>query len=196
MVSYVIFVEGSRTGPNSKNDQQECRKAFKQLFIKCGFSGRLPRIFASGSRTQAYSDFCNAFTKHLYSGHVAFLIDSEDPVADIEKPWEHLKNRPGDGWDRPLGAEDKQVLFMTVCQETWILADVLTKQGKSVPISIESTPKGDIFANLKKVTDGAYSKEHGKQFHFLEKVDVKSLEPLPSFRRIRTILNDELNTIS
>ncbi len=49
------------------------------------------------------------------------LVDSEYPVANIEKTWEHLKQR--DNWDRPAGADDEHVLLMTTCMETWIATD-------------------------------------------------------------------------
>jgi hypothetical protein len=49
------------------------------------------------------------------------LIDSEEPPADPNAPWKHLKDR--DGWDRPAAAEDDQVLLMITCMETWIITD-------------------------------------------------------------------------
>jgi hypothetical protein len=49
------------------------------------------------------------------------LIDSEDPVVDIEKTWQHLKT--GDNWERPAATSDDEVLFMTTCMESWIVAD-------------------------------------------------------------------------
>jgi hypothetical protein len=49
---------------------------------------------------------------------VGLLIDSEDTVDMSNNPlqqstWEHLRRR--DEWERPLGAEDEQVLLMTNC---------------------------------------------------------------------------------
>lgn len=52
---------------------------------------------------------------------VFMLIDSEDPMANIEATWPHLKVR--DGWEKPENAGDEQVLMMTTCMETWIVAD-------------------------------------------------------------------------
>ena len=52
---------------------------------------------------------------------MAMLIDSEDPIAEIEKTWAHLKQR--DGWDKPDGADDEQVLLMVTCMESWIVTD-------------------------------------------------------------------------
>ena len=54
-------------------------------------------------------------------GYVALLIDSEEPLSNIDETWDHLMRR--DRWQRPRGAQDDQVLFMTTCMETWIVAD-------------------------------------------------------------------------
>ena len=43
------------------------------------------------------------------------------PVSDIEETWVHLHRR--DSWRRPRGARNDQVLLMTTCMETWIVAD-------------------------------------------------------------------------
>jgi len=51
------------------------------------------------------------------------LVVSEDPIADEEEPWQHLRQSPDDNWDPPTGATDNQVLLMTTCMETWIVAD-------------------------------------------------------------------------
>lgn len=60
------------------------------------------------------------------------LVDSEAPVAataqadqDRQKwlPWQHLKQRQGDEWERPVGADDLQCHLMTQCMESWLLAD-------------------------------------------------------------------------
>lgn len=98
MTDAKLFVEG---GGESKELQARCREGFKKLLGNGGFTGRLPRIIACGSRNGAYSDFK---TEHQAgkTSYVALLVDSEDPVADGEKPWDHLKVR--DNWDRPADA--------------------------------------------------------------------------------------------
>ncbi len=47
----------------------------------------------------AFDDFRTACANAKPGDYVALLVDSEDPVADIEKPWEHLKAR--DSWTKP-----------------------------------------------------------------------------------------------
>lgn len=113
-----IFIEG---GGDSKELRARCRMGFRRLLEKCGFQGQMPRLVACGGREDAFEGFLTAH-RHAETGEfVAMLVDSEDPVKNMERPWEHLKSR--DGWDRPKEAEDKQVLLMTTCMETWIACD-------------------------------------------------------------------------
>ena len=78
-------------------------------------------MFPSGGRRSAYEDFESHVATAGSGDFVGLLVDSEDTVADIEKPWVHLRQR--DKWAKPDGATDDQVLFMTTCMETWIAAD-------------------------------------------------------------------------
>ena len=117
MVNARIYLEGG----GGKDLNTRCREGFRKLLEKCGFSGRMPKLTACGSRNAAFDDFN---TEHSYTSNndcVFLLVDSEDPVPDIDKPWEHLSIR--DGWIRPSGADDEQALLMTTCMETWIAAD-------------------------------------------------------------------------
>ena len=66
------------------------------------------------------------------------LIDSEDPPADLEAAWQHLKTR--DNWDAPDGATDEQVLFMTTCMETWAVADRRTLAGHYRDLQASALP--------------------------------------------------------
>ena len=85
-----------------------------------GFKGRKPRLVACGSRGNVFDRFRVA---HPARGdaYVAMWIDSEEPLNDAQKLWDHLKRHGG--WEKPAGAVDEQVLFMTTCMETWIVAD-------------------------------------------------------------------------
>jgi hypothetical protein len=113
-----IYIEG---GGEGKDQWSKCREGFQKLFQATGeLQGRMPRLVPCGGREQAFKDF----KKTLKLGgneFVAMLIDSEDPIAANATPWQHLKTR--DGWEQPDGATDEQVLFMTTCMETWIVAD-------------------------------------------------------------------------
>ncbi len=117
MVKAVIYLEG---GGESKELHTRCREGFHKLLEQNGFNGKMPRLVASGSRNSAFSDFKAAYQSKSHT-FVALWIDSEDPVADIEKTWAHLKQR--DGWEKPEKSSDEQVLFMTTCMETLIATD-------------------------------------------------------------------------
>lgn len=117
MTERIIYVEG---GGDSKELQTRCREGFHKLLENSGFKGRAPRIVACGGRYSAFDAFQTAHRQGKLA-YVALIVDSEDPVADPEQPWQHLEQR--DGWKPPAGATDEQVFLMTTCMETWILAD-------------------------------------------------------------------------
>ena len=118
MVSALIYLEG---GGNRTEGNARCREGFRKLLERCGLSGRMPRLVASGSRNTAFDNFNTAHSNATGPEYVALLIDSEDRVSDIEETWEHL--RRSDSWQKPRGAREDQVLLMTTCMETWIVAD-------------------------------------------------------------------------
>ncbi|MDD5198212.1 MAG: DUF4276 family protein [Terrimicrobiaceae bacterium] len=194
-----LYIEGAE----SKEDQIRCREGFRRLLEKSGFTGRLPRLSACGGRDSAFDDFKTAHSDAKPGHFVAMLIDSEDPMADIEKAWSHLKTR--DNWEKPEGAEDEQVLFMTTCMESWIVADRETLkahyghnlQENALPPTngLESRGRADVHTKLEHATrncTNAYKK--GKRsFVVLGELNPTTLEPLlPSFARSKRILNDKL----
>jgi len=103
VVSAYIYIEGAATGPDSKYEKLRCQEAFHKLLVRMGFSGRLPRLVACGGRGAVHDRFA---TEHSAgeAKYVAMWIDSEEPVADAEATWAHLKSR--DHWDRPPDADD------------------------------------------------------------------------------------------
>lgn len=127
-------------------------------------------------------------------------------MADIEASWDHLKTvKTVPRWDRPEGASDDQVLFMTTCMETWIVTDHSTLkehygsrlQESALPplVDLEQRSRHDVQDKLVHATrdcSNAYAK--GKRsFEILGKLDPSVLEQhLPSFVRVRRILNDKL----
>ena len=113
-----LYVEG---GGDRKPLRTECRQAFRAFLQKAGLAGRLPRIFASGGRQQAYDNFRHALGASRGDDFVVLLVDSEGPIATDAERWRHLKDR--DGWDKPAGATDDQVHLMVQCMEAWFLAD-------------------------------------------------------------------------
>jgi len=194
-----LYIEGGE----SKEEQIRCREGFRRLFEKTGLSGRMPRLSACGGRGAAFDDFKTAHARRAAGDYIALLVDSEDPINDIDKTWRHLKAR--DTWDRPEGAVDEQVLFMTTCMETWIVADRAVLRGhfghklqeNALPPlnDLEYRNRHDVHDNLVHASrdcKNAYSK--GKRsFELLAKLDPNVLKQhLPSFVRIDRILKKKL----
>jgi hypothetical protein len=202
VVSSYIYVEGGGSGRDSKRIDIQCQQAFHKLLDKMGFTGRKPRLVACGGRHAVYGRFV---TRHSNGGadYVALWIDSEDALADLEATWAHLKSR--DGWDRPDQTEDEQVLFMTTCMETWIVADRATLkdhyanelQESALPplTNLESRHRHDVQKKLSHATRdcaNAYEKDK-RAFEVFGKLNPGVLElHLPSFVRVQRILNGRL----
>jgi hypothetical protein len=200
-VSAKIYIEG---GGDSKDLHRRCREGFRGLLLeRCGFAGRMPRLVACGGRGQTFDDFKTAHGKAGKEVFVAMLVDSEEPVADGERPWEHL--REFDGWDRPAGAQDDQALLMVTCMESWIAADrdaLRAHYGANLQVTalpdltdMESRPRGslqDALSDATRTCPNRYAKGR-RSFEVLGKLDPATLRPhLPSFRRLERILNDRL----
>jgi hypothetical protein len=198
-VSTVIYIEG---GGSSKELHARCREGFRKLLDKSGLASRSPRLVACGSRDEAFDDFKTACRTEK-ADFIALLIDSEDPISDIEATWSHLKRRDHH-WEKPSGAANEQVLFMTTCMETWIIADrpslkehyghKLQESALPVMNDLESRPRQLIQNALEHATRDClnrYSK--GKRsFEILAKLKPEELEKhLRSFLRVRRILNEK-----
>ncbi|HJH28635.1 MAG TPA: DUF4276 family protein [Methanosarcinaceae archaeon] len=194
-----IYIEG---GGDSSQLHTLCRKGFRKLLENCGFKGQMPKLVACGGRDSAFDDFKIAHANKSNSDYVSMLIDSEDPLTDLEATWEHLKER--DKWDKPLGSENDQVLFMTTCMETWIVADrdALAEhygsklQTNALPplTDLESRSRHEIQNDLSHATrDCSNSYRKGKRsFDVLEKLSPDELERLPSFARVKNILESKI----
>ena len=195
-----IYLEG---GGDSKAGKIACQKGFRTLLEKCGLKRRMPRLIACGSRNSAYDNFKAAHENDAATDYIALLVDSEDTVADLNATWNHLRQR--DSWTRPAGANDEQVLLMTTCMETWIVADRDTLAAHYGPClqpsalpptdNLESRRRDDIQRSLERATRSCtapYAK--GPQsFAILGRLNPNTLAPLlPGFRRARQILDARL----
>jgi hypothetical protein len=113
------------------------------------------------------------------------LVDAEALVTAMS-PWDHVKARPGDGWDKPGGATDDHLHLMVQCMESWFLADRLAMraffgqgfQESALPPATavaEAVEKTDLNARLTQATrhtktKGTYRKgEHS--FRLLATLD-------------------------
>lgn len=200
-----VYVEGGPSGADSKEGTIRCREGFHKLLDRSGFMGRRPRLVPLGGRGAVYDRFVTEHSAKVGS-YVAMWIDSEEPMADIEATWNHLENvKTVDRWIRPPGADDDQILFMTTCMETWIVADRDALKGhygnelqdSALPplVGLELRSRHDVQKQLIHATrncSNAYSK--GKRsFEILAKLTPDTLEEyLPSFVRVRRILGEKL----
>lgn len=203
MVKSVVYIEGGGR-KKAKPTNIACRRAFRRLFERSGFADRMPRLVASGSRNQTYSDFKVAHENSSSSDKfIAMLVDSEDPLDDIEKTWGHLKSR--DKWAKPDSAKDDQVFFMTTSMETWIATDRQSLRQhyganlreSSLPdlYEVESRSRDEVFKALKDATrDHSSPYDKGRiSFDVLEVLNPDVLKQhLPSFTRMLRILDEKL----
>lgn len=196
----ILYVEG---GGDSKELHARCREGFRKLLESCGFTGRMPRIVACGGRDAAFEDFRTAQAKRQSPDFLALLIDSELPLANLDSTWQHLSEN--EGWLRPASALDEQVLFMTTCMETWIVADrsaLISHYGSGLRIvalpslhELETRERETVLHGLEQATrDCSNAYQKGKRsFEVLAKLNPDTLEQhLPSFSRMRLILNNRL----
>lgn len=195
-----IYLEG---GVGSKSRDIECRKGFGRLLEKAGFSGRMPQLKACGGRNAAFDAFMSDLSAARSGDFVALLVDSEDPVSDLEQPAEHL--RATSGWSIPAGISDDRLLLMVTCMETWILADRNALEshyrgeflrGRLLPdFGLESRLKSDVQDSINRATERCPNRyEKGKRsFEILGKLDPEVLRAaLPSFERCLRILDARL----
>ena len=194
-----IYIEG---GGDSKELHTRCREGFRRLLEACGFSGRMPRLVACGGRRAAFDDFSTAHAGIGEGDYVAMLVDSEEPVADVEQTWTHLKQC--DGWDKPNGANDEQVLLMTTCMETWIASDRQALrdhygsclQETVLPdlVTMESRTRDavqDALVRATRTCKTGYTKT--RSFQIVGKLDPTVLrQHLPSFLRCERVLGNTL----
>jgi hypothetical protein len=156
LVSVTIYVEGG--GADSFD---ECRKAFR-IYCEKLAPNKMPRIKASGSRSEAYKDFCLAVKQAEAGEQIVLVVDSEDPVLAQGK-WQHLSQRPGDGWTTPPATGEANIYLMVTCMETWFLADkdafVAFYEGDRILVKhlacnpeVESIPRGDVQDKLAAAT--------------------------------------------
>jgi hypothetical protein len=199
-VTAKIYLEG---GGDSKELHVRCREGFRKLLERCGFAGRLPGLVACGSRGAAFDDFLTAHANATRGDYVAMLVDSEDPVADVERPWAHLKAR--DNWYQPEGADEEQALLMATCMETWIASDrqalrnhygACLKESALPHLSnMEARLRGDVQIALCQATadcKNAYAKRK-RSFEILARLDPAELRKhLPSFVRVERVLRQKL----
>lgn len=172
MVSVKVFVEGG--GPYAKRRTAlACRQAFHLFFAKLLGDRPKPRIVASGSRDEAYHDFCRSLENDPDTFPI-LLVDSEDPVPAGKTVRVHLQER--DNWTATM--PDEQVYLMVQCMEAWFLADIpavvlyyhheFDESALSGNPNIEAIPKRDVLNRLHNATKATNKRAYDKSKHGFE----------------------------
>ena len=187
--------------------KSQLRQGFRDLLVKAGFAGRLPRVVACGPRDRAFRNFGIALREG--SGYPILLVDSESVVRRQHRPkrssgaWEHLA--ASDNWIRPSQASDDQAQLMATCMETWLIADHRALQtvfsdlnpDRLLPLEgLEGRSKEETIRALERATSpsrrGSYAKGRDS-FAVLGIVNPSQLEQwLPHFRRFIETMNTRL----
>lgn len=197
-MSVKVYVEG---GGDRAELKTRCREGFSKLIDKAGFAGRMPGVVACGSRNAAFDRFQTALRSARGDDYPILLVDSEDPIADANRPdadasgaWRHLAQR--DGWARPDGVADDQAQLMVTAMETWLLADRqalaayfpgMNTNALLPDTALEDRRKEDVLQALEDAarpsSKGGYAKGRDA-FALLAQADPATLgSRLPHFRR-------------
>jgi hypothetical protein len=172
-VSVKIYVEGG--GDHNKDLDTQCRRGFSKFFEEAGLKGRMPRVVRCGGRRHAFDSFRSSHENGARDYLPILLVDSESPVTSAD-PWEHVRLRPGDGWERPRGASQDQIHFMVEAMEAWFHADkqaLAEYYGQGFRVDalsprsdIDNIPKADLYAGMQKATIASRTKgEYSKGQH-------------------------------
>jgi len=198
-----VYVEG---GGSYRGEQRPLREAFTRLFG--GVLGKLPmpRVVACGGRSNAFRDFEIALRSNKET-LCLLLVDSEAPVKAGVGPWTHVRERRGDGWERPEAAGEDQLHLMVQMMETWIVADADALgryYGKgfdagALPTGrLEDVSKGDLEKKLTKATRATTKKGYKKSdgLALIGCVDPHRVEEAcPSAKRFFTHLRRACKTL-
>jgi hypothetical protein len=181
MVTVKVYVEGG--GDHNKALQTECRRGFSEFLRNAGLERRMPRIVACGGRLRAYQSFRTAHENRAHDAFPILLVDSEAAVT-VSNPWEHVRLRPDDGWQRPQGASEDQIHLMVQAMEAWFHADKGRLQeyyGQGFRVAalrqnpnVENIPKADLFDGLRSATRDCQKGEYSKgedSFKILARID-------------------------
>lgn len=205
----MIYIEG---GGDGKDQRTRCQEGFNELLQSMDFGRRMPRLVACGGRQQTLDRFQTAMANGK-ADFIGLWVDSEEAVDldesstddewDALDVWRFLGDR--DGWQKPAGAVNEQVLLMVACMESWIVADrgALAAHFNPAPSEsnlpplhrLERRDRHSVQGALVKATaacSNAYAKG-GRSFLLLEKLNPETLrQHLGSFRRAERILDNHL----
>ncbi|SPE41776.1 conserved hypothetical protein [Candidatus Sulfopaludibacter sp. SbA3] len=120
-----IYIEG---GGDSAYLDERFREGWTAFFERAGLDNRMPRPVRGKGRTQTFDLYRTPVRNRRPDELPLLLVDSESLPAQECSPWQHLKARPEDNWDKPEGAGDDDAFLMICCMETWFIADRVALQ--------------------------------------------------------------------
>jgi hypothetical protein len=184
VTSIAIYVEGGGATGATRRPLRNGMSAFLEPIVSKVRERRIRWLLVvCGGRQQTFEAFCHALVEEPEVFNV-LLVDSEAPIAITVPPWTHLRNRAGDRWTQPAGADDASCQLMVACMEAWFLADpaALHKHfggkfnAKVLPPASqsESCTLAQINDAFKKATRATPAKEYQKirdGAKLLEKID-------------------------
>ena len=201
-MSVKIYVEGG--GGHNKDLDTQCRRGFSKFFERAGLKDRMPSIVKCGGRHHAFDAFRACQEKAGRDYFPILLVDSEAPLTQAD-PWEHVRLRPGDGWERPGGASQDQIHFMVQAMEAWFHADkqaLAEYYGQGFRVAalkprpdIDNIPKADLYDGMKLATKDCQKGEYSKgqhSFQILSLIDpAKVRAASPHAGRLLDVLDRE-----
>lgn len=190
MKKVVFYVEGGGNPDADTALRQAFHKFFNELDEQGKANGYALTYKLCGSRRLTYEIFCFERGRDPDSTHL-LLVDSEAPVATPGACWQHLKDRPGDGWERPDGATDADCHLMVQAMEAWFFADpdALAKfykqnfNANALPKTqnVEDIPKSRHIDALEAATKATQKKRYHKTRHAPQILE--ALDPVKVRRR-------------
>lgn len=154
-----IYIEGAEY----ESLRRAARQAFATLFAP--FLGRRrPSFEFCGTRKAAYEQFKDHLEQRR-TEPALLLVDAEDVVTASTR-WEHVKTRQGDGWDKPKGASEDHLRFMSVVMESWCIAAAFPHRP------LERIAKKEVETILKK---SGWTKEGDNSFRLVANADAQLL---------------------
>ena len=175
-----VYIEGGAEGKTADNDFRRGWKKFLHklhvLAMKSGYQSL--EVVRGKGRSEAFRGFCK-YRIHHPNDLCVLLVDAEKVVPNGANVWDIVRQREGDGWQRPDWAKEDHLYLMVAFVETWLLTDqealaIFFKSGfnpKCLPTTnLEIRSKNDIENALKKATknckNGPYS--HGQAHEIIE----------------------------
>jgi len=162
-------------GGDSADDKASLRRGMSEFLSPLREAARQKRlhwkVVPCGGRNATHDAFLNA-TKTWPDTVNVLVIDSEAPVANLNSPRAHLKQR--DGWDL-TAIHEESIHLMIQIMETWIIADAdavaryyeqrFQKSALPRVQNLEGVEKVSIYSALKQATAKTQKGEYQKIRH-------------------------------